>query len=301
MARGLSLGRTDTIGLVVPEIANPFFAHLAAAVEQAAEAEGLGLLLCATLNRLDRELDYLERLRGHQVDGLIFLTNHGDDGTLASRIGALRGIVLIDEDVAGTTVPKLFCDNVQGGWLAGRHLTEAGHRSLGFVGGPEGLMSTTERLHGLRQAAASQPDAAIAWTCFGPHTPEQGRFAANAWLALQPRPSAVLLGSGALLAGFLECIRDAGIDVPREISLVAFDDVGPLHLFNPPVTAIRQPIDEFGRQGVAMLRARLRGEPAGPEAIRLPVKLVVRHSVAAPAPMRRKRPQGRSTLKEVHP
>jgi LacI family transcriptional regulator len=290
MARSLSLGRTDTIGLVVPEIANPFFAHLAAAVEEAAEAEGMGLLLCATLNRLDRELDYLERLRSHQVDGLIFLTNHGDDGTLARRIGATRGIVLIDEDVAGTNVPKLFCDNAQGGRLAGAHLLEAGHRSLGFVGGPEALMSSGERLEGLRQAVALQVDATLAWCCAGPHTPEQGRRAAEAWLALEQRPTALFIGSGALLAGFLEGVREAGLSVPADLSLVAFDDVGPLHLFNPPITAIRQPIGEFGRQGVALLRARLRGEAPADAAIRLPVELVVRQSVAPPPALRRTRP-----------
>ncbi|MXP64995.1 LacI family DNA-binding transcriptional regulator [Roseomonas sp. M0104] len=292
LARSLSLGRSDTIGLVVPEIANPFFAHLAAAVEEAAEAAGLGLLLCATLNRLDRELDYLERLRSHQVDGLIFLTNHHDDGRLAEGIRASRNLVLIDEDVAGTSVPKLFCDNLQGGRLAGERLLAAGHRRLGFVGGPVGLMSTDERLDGLRAAAGAVAGAAVAWACSGPHTPEQGRAAAAAWLALRDRPTGLLLGSGVLLDGFLEAVREAGIAVPDALSLVAFDDVGPLHLFNPPVTAIRQPVAELGRQGVALLRGRLRGEPAGPP-LRLPVELVERHSVASPP--------ARPTRKAIHP
>jgi LacI family transcriptional regulator len=299
LARSLSLGRSDTIGLVVPEIANPFFAHLAAAVEEAAEAEGLGLLLCATLNRLDRELDYLERLRSHQVDGLIFLTNHGDDGRLARHIGALRGIVLIDEDVAGTEVPKLFCDNTQGGRLAGEHLLAAGHRSLGLIGGPEGLLSSDERHAGFRAAAAAVPEAGIDWIIAGPHMPEQGRAAAAQWLALPRRPTGLFIGSGALLAGFLEAVREAGVEVPAEVSLVAFDDVGPLHLFNPPVTAIRQPVEAFGRRGVALLCARLRGAPVGPP-IRLPVELVRRHSVAPPPAWRRFRPSSGPTRKAIH-
>lgn len=299
LARSLSLGRSDTIGLVVPEIANPFFAHLAAAVEEAAEAEGMGLLLCATLNRLDRELDYLERLRSHQVDGLIFLTNHHDDGRLARGISASRSIVLIDEDVAGTSVPKLFCDNVQGGRLAGERLLAAGHRRLGFVGGPEGLMSTDERLEGLRSAARGTPGAEVAWISAGPHAPEQGRAAAMAWLDAGDRPTGLLLGSGVLLDGFLEGVREAGLVVPDDLSLVAFDDVGPLHLFSPPITAIRQPVAELGRCGVALLRDRLRGAPAAPP-LRLPVELVERHSVAPPA-ARRKLPPAGSTRKAIHP
>lgn len=299
LARSLSLGRSNTIGLVVPEIANPFFAHLAAAVESAAEAEGMGLLLCATLNRLDRELDYLQRLRSHQVDGLIFLTNHHDDGALAQHIGALDSIVLVDEDVTGTSVPKLFCDNVQGGRLAGEHLLAAGHRRLGFVGGPPGLMSTDERLEGLRAAAAAIPGATVAWTSTGPHVPEQGHAAAAEWLAMPDPPTALLLGSGVLLSGFLEAVRDAGLVVPDDLSLVAFDDVGPLHLFNPPVTAIRQPVAEFGHRSVALLCARLRGEPPGAP-IRLPVELVERRSVAPPA-SRREHPAPGPTRKANHP
>jgi LacI family transcriptional regulator len=154
------------------------------------------------------------------VDGLIFLTNHGDDGTLARRIDATPGIVLIDEDVAGTQVPKLFCDNEQGGRLAGAHLLEAGHRSLGFVGGPEALMSSGERLAGLRQAVAQLDGATLDWNCAGPHTPEQGRSAAEAWLALKQRPTGLFIGSGALLAGFLEGVRQAGLSVPADLSLV---------------------------------------------------------------------------------
>jgi len=300
LARSLSLGRSDTIGLVVPEIANPFFAHLAAAVEEAAEAEGLGLLLCATLNRLDRELDYLERLRSHQVDGLIFLTNHGDDdGQLARRISALSRIVLIDEDVAGTEVPKLFCDNAQGGQLAGGHLLAAGHRSLGLIGGPDGLLSSEERRAGFQAAIATVPEASLDWISAGPHTPEQGRAAAAQWLALEKRPTGLLIGSGALLAGFLEAVREAGISVPADVSLIAFDDVGPLHLFNPPITAIRQPVAAFGKRGLALLCGRLRGEPVGPP-IRLPVELVQRHSVAPP-PAQRPRPRAGQKRKAMHP
>lgn len=288
MARSLSLGRTETIGLVVPEISNPFFAHLAAAVEDAAAEMGMGLLLCATLNRLDRELDYLKRLQAHQVDGLIFLTNHGDDGTLSRQIGAAQKIVLIDEDVVGTAVPKLFCDNVQGGELAGRHLLEAGHRRIGYLGGPPGLMSSEERLLGLRRSLAGTEGAEVCWIASGLHTPEQGEAAALQWLACTPRPSAIFIGSGALLIGFLGGIAAAGLRVPDDVSIIAFDDIGPLHLFQPPITAIRQPIQALGQQGVALLRGLLRGDATGP-ALRLPVELVVRQSVAAPATFKRSR------------
>ena len=106
-ARSLSRGKSDTIGLVIPDIANPFFAKLAAAVEHYADAEGMALMLCSTLNRPERELDYLERLRRNYVDGLLFTTNHRDEqGTLAKAINSSANIVVMDEDVDDVAVPK---------------------------------------------------------------------------------------------------------------------------------------------------------------------------------------------------
>src|SRR5579872_3529796 len=152
-ARRLSLGRSDSIGLVLPDIANPFFARLAAAVEQAADDAGLSLVLSASLNRPRRELAYLQQMRLNHLDGLIFVTNHGDDGQLAKALNQTRGVVLMDEDVSGTKVGKVFCENEVGGFLAGRHLIENGHRVLAYVGGPADLMSGAERAEGFRRAA----------------------------------------------------------------------------------------------------------------------------------------------------
>jgi LacI family transcriptional regulator len=278
-ARRLSLGRSETIGLVLPDIANPFFARLAASIEEAADRAGLGLVLSATLNRQGRELDYIERMRRNHVDGLIFVTNHADDGTLCRALNAAPGVILIDEDVPGARVPKVFCDNDQGGFLAGRHLLAAGHRRIAFIGGPPGLMSTKERRAGLGRAVAAVPGAAVMWESFGPYTLAEGARAAAGLLAAEPRPSAIFAGSDELVLGLLPVLREAGLRVPDEISIVGFDDIGPLHLLDPPVSAIRQPVAAIGERAVALLAA----PPADPPPCeRLPVRLVERSSVAAP-------------------
>jgi LacI family transcriptional regulator len=289
-ARSLSLGRSDTIGLVIPDVGNPFFAELAAAVEQAADELGLGLLLCATLNRPGRELDYIDRLTRNRVDGLLFVTNHTDDGALAAKINLARRIVLMDEDVVGTAVPKVFCDNALGGYLAGRHLVEAGHRRIAYVGGPLGMMSTTERLGGFSRALA---EAGLPSTSgpklFGDYTTAVGRQAAAALLDGRSRPSAVFAASDEIAIGLLEVLLGRGVTVPGELSVVAFDDVGPLQLFAPPLTAVHQPVAAMGRRGVEMVAAEIKGEESGLAAERLPVKLVVRSSVGPPATMARNR------------
>ncbi len=302
-ARSLGRGRTDTIGLVVPDIANPFFAQLAGAIEAAADAHGLGLVLYVTLNRPGRELDYLERLRRAHVDGLIFVTNHGDGAALADSINRdSHGVVLVDEDIAGTAVPKVFCDNAQGGYLATRHLIEAGHRQIAFLGGPPGMISTAERLAGCRRAVAEAgPGAAITVECLRDYTIEHGRVAAERLLAEPAGTTAVFAASDEIVVGLLEGVRRHGVAVPRDLSIVAFDDVGPLHLFDPPLTAVRQPVAEMGRRGVEIVLSQVRaahgvsqvraahgrdpgeGQAVGGWVERLPVELVVRASVTAPA------------------
>jgi LacI family transcriptional regulator len=278
-ARRLSLGRAETIGLVLPDIANPFFAQLAAAVEEAADAAGLALDLHATLNRPGRELDYLARMRRARLEGVIFVTNHGQHEALARAIHDTGRVVLIDEDVTGTHVPKVFCDNERGGWLAGAHLLAAGHRRIGFIGGPADVMSARERLAGLRRALAGfGPSAGIATILHGPYSVAHGMAATEALLRMQPRPTAVFAASDEILLGLLAVLRREGLRVPRDLSVVAFDDVGPLDLLDPPVTAVRQPVAQMGRRAVELAIAA--DAPASVE--RLPVELIVRGSVAPP-------------------
>ncbi len=277
-ARNLSRGRSDQIALVMPELANPFFARLADAIERAAHERGLGVLLCTTSNQPEREVDYLRRLRGQHMDGLLFLTNHADDGTLAAAINAAERVVLLDEDVLGTTVPKVLADNERGGWLAARCLLENGHRALAVIGGPSGLMSTIERSAGFRRAVREQPGAVVTAELPGAYTRGHGREAGRRLLRDTPGITAVFTANDEILIGLLEVLDEAGLSVPGDLSVVTFDDVGPLHLFKPAVTAVRQDVEGMGRRAVAALLAprRFGSSP------RVGVTLVERASVAPP-------------------
>jgi len=281
-ARRLSLGRSDTIGLVIPAVANPFFAQLADAVELAAEARGVSVLLCLSRNQLRRELDYLTLLQRNYVDGLLFLTNRTDTGALAKAINAAGHVVVVDEDVPNVAVPKIFADNAQGGELAGEHLLQAGHRKLAFIGGQVGMLSTTERLAGFRRAIARQPGGAVVQELYCDYSAVAGRAAADA-LIDQSDATAVFVTSDVVALGVLERLRQRNVAVPLDLSLVTFDDVGPLHLFAPPLSAIRQPVADMAARAVALLMAHIAGTtPPDQQPVRLPVELVSRGSVAPP-------------------
>ncbi|ABA81296.1 LacI family DNA-binding transcriptional regulator [Rhodobacter sphaeroides] len=284
-ARRLSLGRSDTIALVVPDIATPFFATFVAAVEAEADARGLSLALHATLNRPDRELKYLDHIRQGHADGLIFITNHAGSRALAEKVNSGGPCVVVDEDIAEARVPKLFCDNAEGGRLAGRRLARAGHRHVLFIGGVDQMISGARRyagfLEGMREIAG--PDVRIERSC-GPYTFEAGRAAAQAFVARGPdRPTAIFATSDELTIGLYEVLREAGLSIPRDVSVVGFDDVGPLHLFAPAVTAVRQPVRDLGRRALELLLAP---PPVDPERLPpeelLPVTLIERESVAPP-------------------
>lgn len=285
-ARRLSLGRSDTIDLIVPDISTPFFAMLVAAVEAEADVLGLSMTLHATLNRPDRELSYLDQVRTGHADGLIFITNHASTAELADKINRAKPCVIVDEDVEGATVPKLFCDNMQGGYLAGRHLAEAGHRHVLFIGGVEEMISGARRFAGFQRGMVEVGGtAARIERHSGAYSFDAGRAVARSFLErpAAERPTAIFATSDELLIGLLEVLLPAGISVPRELSIVGFDDVGPLHLFSPPVTAVRQPVRELGKRALQLLLETMRGDaPAVPGEEVLPVTLIERKSVAPP-------------------
>ncbi|CAH6075095.1 HTH-type transcriptional regulator DegA [Klebsiella pneumoniae] len=148
LARRLSKGGSETLGLVLPDITNPFFAELADAAEEAASASGYSLVLCITRNNPEKECQFIRWLDTCQVDGLLFTTNRPDNGLLRKEVQRHERIVLLDEDIPGSKVPKVFADNVQGGRIATEKLIAAGHRHIAFVGGPDKLMSVRERYQG---------------------------------------------------------------------------------------------------------------------------------------------------------
>ena len=293
-ARSLSRGKSDTLELAIPDIQNLFFAKLASAVEQAAAAAGIAVLLCSTRNRTDRELASVERLHRNVVDGLLFATNHADSDRLAEAINQARGkVVLVDEDVAGAAVSKIFPDNVAGGTLAGRHLLEAGHRRVAYIGGPSTLMSGIERGEGFRRAVREAgPDASVLDRHCPDYVAADGYRTMCSLLDDAPQITGVFVGSDELLLGAAAALRERGLRIGTDLSVVTFDDVAPLDFFDPPITAIRQPVAQIGRRAVDRLLATTQGPDRDAVCERLPVELVPRGSVAAPRPTtgRRRRP-----------
>lgn len=284
LARRLSLGSSETIGLAMPEVANPFFAELADAVEEAASASGYGLALCITRNKLEREALYLRWLDTRHLDGLIFATNRPDDGSLRKLMGERANIVLVDEDVPGADVPRVFVDNVEGGYQATRHLLDAGHKRIAHVTGPEALFTVQERLEGYKRALAeAQVRFDPKLVHFGSYDRAFGREIGTRLIASAKPPTALFATSDYIAVGVLDALRERALSVPDYMSIVGFDDMEFANLLMPAITTVRQSAAELGRMSVALLVSMLTSDATSHPAVhRLPVRLIERASVAPP-------------------
>lgn len=282
IAKRLSTGRTEAIGLVTPDIREPFFSTLASAVEDEADRHGYTIFMSSSRSDRAREIAAIERLHDRHVDGLIMMTNTPDDGTLAHLIGKRRNVVLVDEDIPGVSVPRVFVENEAGAHAATRHLIEAGHRRIAYLGGPVGLFSVEERKHGylraMREAGLDIPEDLMR---FGSFSLDFARQCVREVLKTKRPPTAIFASSDSLAIGSITELRALNLAIPGDISLVGFDDLPITELLQPPLTAVRQPIEALGRHGFQALHALLTG--ASPQMLtRLPVELMVRGSVGAP-------------------
>lgn len=282
LAKRLSTGKSQAVGLVTPEIREPFFAEIASAFEDEADRHGYTVFISSTRSDRKREIASLDRLDDRHVDGLLLMTNRADDGTLARLIDGRRDVVILDEDIPGVSVPRIFVDNEQGAFAAARHLIESGHRRIAYIGGPADLTTVTERRAGfvaaMRSAGLLVDPELVA---MGSFAAEASRLATHRFLGLPRPPTAIFASSDYIAIGAFTALREAGRAIPDDISLVGFDDMPIGALLTPPLTAVRQPVETLGRLGFQTLFALLNGEPAAP-LTRLPVELIRRHSVGAP-------------------
>ena len=282
LARRLSTGKTDAIGLVIPEIREPFFAELASAVEDEADRHGYTIFISSTRSDRGREIASLNRLRDHHVDGLIMLTNTPDDGSLAKLIGKRRNVVLLDEDIPGVNVPRVFVENVQGARQATQYLIDRGHTAIAYLGGPLGLFTSEERYAGFVAAiAAAGLEMPSRHLHRGSFSPALAARAVIDMVTSKSPPTAIFASSDYLAIGALQGLREVQIEVPRDMSLISFDDTPLGAMLTPALTAIHQPIEALGRHGFQALYALMQRKPA-PKLTRLPVELIERDSVAKP-------------------
>lgn len=282
-ARRLSTGKSDTFALILPDIANPFFSKIAASIEIAAANAGYMVVLFATFNEESREISALELALQNKVAGVFFATNHRTSSLVAQLLNKFERVVILDEDVLGTQAPKLRCDNVMGGELAGKYLRGQGHRNVAYIGGGKDLLSTYLRLKGLENGLLPKgnSNSGLIKHYVGDHDINSGKILAKKFLTEVKNETAIFVGSDELTIGVLTAFKELGVKIPDEFSLISFDGVQNLKLFQPAITNVGQPVESLGKRAVEIILNDDRDQyEAGDYLELVPVSLNVEHSVS---------------------
>ncbi|MDU9038068.1 LacI family DNA-binding transcriptional regulator [Pseudomonas corrugata] len=274
--------RTGNLVILVPAIANTFFARVISGAQQSAQAAGYRLLLCDTQGRAEVEREFAALVYARQADGVIQLRASNPFASLPPGAEALP-LVNACEVIKDAGFPTISLDNRAAAQAMTEYLIGLGHRRIGIIKGPRSSPLTLDRVAGyedaLRQAGLAVDPGLI---CHGDFTLNAGYDGAGAMLALAERPSALFCENDEMAIGALKRIKESGLRVPEDISLVGFDDIPFAAYCDPPLTTIAQPAETFGRRAVEMLIALIENKPVAERHVVLPFELTVRDSSAVP-------------------
>jgi LacI family transcriptional regulator len=285
VAQSLRRARTRSIGLLVPDNANPFFAELAKGVEDEAFDRGYSVLLCNSNSSQDREARYLQLLLAKRVDGVLLSPTTASLSQLGPFLAQQIPIVTFYRDPGQLPVDALRVDNARMGYLATSHLIELGHRRIAFIEPVSTHSASSQRVAGYRQALADAGiDADPSLVARGDNRFEGGAMAAGELLASGASFTAVVAANDATALGAMGALQQAGVRIPADVSIVGIDDIRLASFSTPPLTTVHQPKYEAGRQALGFLVERIEGSEAPPRRIALPSHLVSRASTAAPTP-----------------
>jgi LacI family transcriptional regulator len=284
-ARNLKRPTTSTIGLVVPDLANQFFALVAEGVGQAAAERDVLVVLCAP-DATDRpEIDHAKLLQSQRLDGVIYGSSVGTSPAVILELAQSGQVVLVDERLPGFDGPAVVSNSRRGAREVAAYVLGQGHTRLAVISGPPVLWTAEQRLAGYREAIAAvglDPDTIPVFA--GDYRDGTGRALAEQALAGPPRtrPTALLCANDLMAIGALQYCRSAGLRVPEDVSITGFDDVPIAALITPALTTVRQPAREMGYAACMLLFDRLAGRD-GPAPEPFAATVAIRDSVVAPA------------------
>jgi LacI family transcriptional regulator len=282
IARGLVTKRTGTLGLVVPDVANPFFAEVARGAEHVAYDTGYNVFLCNTGEDTQRELDVLRSLEEKRVDGVVVCSSRLEESVLEEAVASHQAAVLFNRRLESEDVGIVMIDDVVGGQMATQHLLQTGHRAIGFLSGPPASQSGRRRAAGYRSAlAAAGVPYSPNWTRHSPPTVEGGRAAARGLLTDHPELTALFCYNDLVAVGALRACVDLDRAVPDDVSIVGFDDILLAALVSPPLTTCRVPRYEVGLEAMRLLLGKIEGSmDVACREIVLPPQLIIRDSTS---------------------
>jgi LacI family transcriptional regulator len=284
-AHQLRVGKSLTVGIVVLDIANPFFAEMVRGAERVLRDKGYVLMVCSSDESTELERQYLRVLEEHRVDGLLITPAERDLERL--EVMAARGTptVLLDRDGEASSLCSATVDDVRGGELAATHLFDLGHKTIAFVNGPPSIRQCADRSTGAKKAlrrARHRSEVSLREITVTALAVDYGEKAVSALLAEEPRPTAVMCANDLLALGVLRGLAAHGVSVPGEIAVMGYDDVTFASMLSPALTSIRQPKYELGATAAELFLEEALGSEHEHRSVRFEPELIVRASSGSP-------------------
>src|SRR5437763_2075774 len=255
-ARQLRAGNSQYIGLVMLDVANPFFTEVARGVEDAANEAGYVVILCNSDDSVEKESHYLQVLEEQRARGVLITPVQSDASYLQRFRKRGIAVVLLDRPSRIKDLCLVAVDDVKGGELATTHLLEQGHERIGFVHGPLSIRQCAERRRGMMKAVRAvgfDPDEVTVDITTTTQTASDGEESAEKLLRVKSKPTAVFCANDLLALGLMRGLSKHGITIPGDFALVGYDDVEFASMLSTPLTTIRQPKYELGSKATELL------------------------------------------------
>lgn len=283
LARSLRSGETKTIGLIVPDASNLFFADIARQIENIGYENGYSVILCNSDNDIEKQRHYINTLIAKQIDGAIFISAGESSEDLEKLANSNIPVVVADRNVPLSLADVVLLDNEEAGYLAVRHLLELGHRKIGCITGPFDISPSMQRVSGYKRALQEYGVSVLEdYIVAGDFTFKGGNTSMGVLLNLENRPTAVFVLNDMMAIGAISTARRFNLQVPQDISIVGFDDIELASAINPSLTTIAQPIQEMAKIAAERLIDKMisGGFDLENEKFLLKAKLIIRESTA---------------------
>ncbi|ABY95668.1 MULTISPECIES: LacI family DNA-binding transcriptional regulator [Thermoanaerobacter] len=278
IARGLVTKKTKTVGLIIPDISNPFFPDIARGVEDSAHIYGYNVFLCNTDDNLEKESEYINALKEKYVDGIIFTSSSiPKHEHITDLIKSGIPVVIMDRRIDSEDIYGVFLDNYEGGYIATKYLIDLGHKRIGCITGPLYISNAIERLEGYKRALVDNEIEVDNRLIFeGDYKINSGIIGAEK--LLEHEVTAIFASNDLMAYGAYKAIRSYGYKIPDDISVVGFDDIQLSQILEPQLTTIRQPAYDMGLAAARMLIKLVEGKKLKKKIINFRPQLIIRQS-----------------------
>jgi LacI family transcriptional regulator len=278
-ARSLVSGKSHVIGLLIPDLGTAYIGEIIRGIDMEMEKANYNLMLYTTHRRETKEAGYISSLIQSGVDGVILILPRNPAKFLEKLRSLNFPYVLVDHQGIDERGPAVGATNYQGAFDATEYLIQQGHRQIAFITGSMDLGCSQERLNGY-QDAMKKHDLAVesGWVVEGDFEQTAGYESANKLMALSNRPTAIFASNDMMAFGVMNAVRDQGLKIPGDISVVGFDDIFQSSQTMPGLTTVRQPLEQMGREATHMLMEMMIEREIKPGKVDLPTQLVLRDS-----------------------